>query len=670
MMSRERSNTDDIMEAMELYKNPLGGDEAETSIDAGVTEADERKRSPTAGSGSFDEIVLDWNSLFSQADCDIEVAQLGLKGLLRGCPFRSVCWKLFLGILHEDRSMWCSEMKRHRKEYADIHARFLADPRRHGSGSDTPDVTVNNPLSLDTESPWNKYFQDEELKAMIVRDVERTFPEVAYFQEPNVQAMITDILFCYCRVHTEMGYRQGMHELVAILLLVVDCDKRDSSNIASDDPWADEMLLLLNGDSVEADSYILFAALMETCSFWFSHSVGSPESGSAAEMSPLAKKLERIQDRLLKKEDPLLHAHLQKLSIVPQLYALRWVRLLFAREFPLLDVLVLWDAILAYSPNLDLVDYIALAMLLVAREPLLMSDESMAMKLLLNFPPVGDIHLIVQKALFLRNPKVYERPPNWQLEDVSTGRATTLPASALKNKAGQITQGALLLAGKVGSSAIAKLKNIPAPRGRPGVADRYESSPRSPPKKSAHPGLSQRLRAAAATRDSHTSSGKGMSAAAAGAAGAAAGHGAGEESEMIRTSAPAAARDAAETSLTAPSDLYNKRSLCESPSVALTRLQASCIRCSRHMNLYLRVLQSDVLTLNLPEECEDRVLRSVAGLKQVRDVLCGVLSSDEVQFQSLEGLTLPDGVLSSTDSMPQYDDNFDEAAGSGVGGGG
>ena len=30
------------------------------------------------------------------------------------------------------------------------------------------------------------------------------------------------------------------------------------------------------------------------------------------------------------------------------------------------------------------------------------------------------------------------------------------------------------------------------------------------------------------------------------------------------------------------------------------------------------VLQSDVLTLDLSEECEDRVLRSVAGLKQVR----------------------------------------------------
>lgn len=46
----------------------------------------------------------------------------------------------------------------------------------------------------------------------------------------------------------------------------------------------------------------------------------------------------------------------------------RWVRLLFGREFPLQDLLVVWDALLADSITLDLVDYVFVAMLLYIRD--------------------------------------------------------------------------------------------------------------------------------------------------------------------------------------------------------------------------------------------------------------------------------------------------------------
>lgn len=41
----------------------------------------------------------------------------------------------------------------------------------------------------------------------------------------------------------------------------------------------------------------------------------------------------------------------------------RWIRLLFSREFPFKDVLVIWDALFADGSHLDLVDYIYIAML-------------------------------------------------------------------------------------------------------------------------------------------------------------------------------------------------------------------------------------------------------------------------------------------------------------------
>ena len=36
-----------------------------------------------------------------------------------------------------------------------------------------------------------------------------------------------DILFCYVREHECLGYRQGMHELLAPILFVMHCELRN-----------------------------------------------------------------------------------------------------------------------------------------------------------------------------------------------------------------------------------------------------------------------------------------------------------------------------------------------------------------------------------------------------------------------------------------------------------
>lgn len=41
------------------------------------------------------------------------------------------------------------------------------------------------------------------------------FPDVDFFRSEAVQEKMTDILFIYCKIHHEVSYRQGMHELLA-----------------------------------------------------------------------------------------------------------------------------------------------------------------------------------------------------------------------------------------------------------------------------------------------------------------------------------------------------------------------------------------------------------------------------------------------------------------------
>ncbi len=112
-------------------------------------------------------------------------------------------------------------------------------------------------------------------------------------------------------------------------------------------------------------------------------------------------KCERIF-ALLKRIDPALATHIaDELGIEPQLWALRWVRLLFTREFPLEEAMQLWDGIIAYDGlaagmkaegggadrhPLILIDYICVAMLLRIRARLLAASYSGALQLLLRYP--------------------------------------------------------------------------------------------------------------------------------------------------------------------------------------------------------------------------------------------------------------------------------------------
>src|SRR5262245_14160054 len=87
-----------------------------------------------------------------------------------------------------------------------------------------------------------------------------SFPEIGYFRDPNVQTELTNILFLYSIVHRDIGYRQGMHELLAPLYFAVDYDSvpdNDNTMIA-----APEIQEFLSRSWVSADAWALFVAVM------------------------------------------------------------------------------------------------------------------------------------------------------------------------------------------------------------------------------------------------------------------------------------------------------------------------------------------------------------------------------------------------------------------------
>ncbi|XP_014672067.1 PREDICTED: TBC1 domain family member 5-like isoform X2 [Priapulus caudatus] len=374
---------------------------------------------------------VEWENLFSAPGYYAELRNCAIRGDLRSCHFRSICWKLYLSVLPEDTCEWQAETSKLRSKYTSLKKKFITNPRQEESAN----LLVNHPLSQSENSPWNQHFIDEELKVTIKQDVRRTFPEIRFFQTPSIQQMMVDILFCYAREYPNLDYKQGMHEVLAPLIFVIHCDQQAYLHARDNEVLRDPIHFLLDPDYIEHDGFSMFCEVMETVDPWYQTKDIFPVRDTNPS-NVLVNKLNRVQDKLLKKHDYDLYQHLEKMEIPPQIYGIRWVRLLFGREFPMQDLLVLWDAIFADSMSFDLVDHMFVAMMIFIREKLLRSDYAGCLTVLMKYPPVNDIFYLIKRALYLRKPTVYPNPKHYpgQLPGMAQPMYVT-PSAGARTKA-------------------------------------------------------------------------------------------------------------------------------------------------------------------------------------------------------------------------------------------
>ncbi|KAJ3104106.1 hypothetical protein HDU97_009555 [Phlyctochytrium planicorne] len=289
---------------------------------------------------------------------------------------------------------WPLILQKERQGYEDLKKRFVFDPSRGGPKN----LEVNNPLSLAEESPWSQYFKDTELEKIIRQDVERTMPDQPFFRQEQVQDVLTNILFVWSKLNPDVSYRQGMHEILAPVLYVVDKDKCTSLQTSVDDKL---FSVIFDEKYVEHDTAVLFYRIMRAAKPFYETGndvEGKPiitrhgKSSGQSRVLPIVTHCKKIQNDLLRVLDSELCDHLNSLGIEPQLYGLRWLRLLFGREFALDEVLTLWDGLFADDPNLGLVDWVCVALLVFMRRDLLNGDFSVALHRLMKFPPMQTLN--------------------------------------------------------------------------------------------------------------------------------------------------------------------------------------------------------------------------------------------------------------------------------------
>ena len=194
-----------------------------------------------------------------------------------------------------------------------------------------------------------------ELRKTILQDVERTwvlqnlahcaaksvsirFPDIGYFRDQEVQNQLANVLFVWATAHPDIGYRQGMHELLACLYYALDYDSLPSDATETDDSAVKEFCSRV---WVAADAWALFNVVMQGIGRWYEWqetktsageksplalhvqmNLAGDNSGLKPYVAPIVQACNRIQSSLLKTVDPELRKRLQSAGIEPQIYGM------------------------------------------------------------------------------------------------------------------------------------------------------------------------------------------------------------------------------------------------------------------------------------------------------------------------------------------------------------
>lgn len=172
------------------------------------------------------------------------------------------------------------------------------------------------------KSPWQSLRRDEAIRAEIYQDVERCLQDNHFFREPSTKTKMLDILFIYTKLNPDLGYRQGMHELLAPVLWVVERDaieKKSLQNISDDQPCNDLMLQLLDETFIEHDAFTLFCTIMQVARVYYEP--GEQRSGAGqVDVAAIVSRCQYIHQSLLLVADEGLAEHLYAIEILPQIF--------------------------------------------------------------------------------------------------------------------------------------------------------------------------------------------------------------------------------------------------------------------------------------------------------------------------------------------------------------
>ena len=303
---------------------------------------------------------------------------LGIPSECKG--LRSIIWKILLNYLPKEPQKWLTTTETQYSTYSIFKKEIIIRPSIISEEGGRVGV-LDHPLSVNKDSSWFKYFKDNVLRDEIDKDVRRTRSDIGFFFQavdkqlykqkntPNILAkqmevrksdltmkdrinyiqthgdVIAQILFIYGKLNPGLSYVQGMNELVGVIYycFYTDCQKGLEKYI-------------------ESDAFFCFCNLMSEIRDSFVRTLDVYDSGIKGKMN--------ILEEVIHKCDPEIYNIFLENGISMEFFAIRWVMLLLSQEYPIDQILRLWDSLFADKQRFTFFNYLCTAIIVLKKREL------------------------------------------------------------------------------------------------------------------------------------------------------------------------------------------------------------------------------------------------------------------------------------------------------------
>lgn len=251
-----------------------------------------------------------------------------------------------------------------------------------------------------TTDPLSNPGDDVDLLETIIMDIDRLFPGVPFFNLPHsikYKKMVISLLYVWARANSSIGYKQGFHEIVGLIL--VNLYKESCEVVGKQSENDGRILTMFNRKFLAHDVFTIFNRFVV-------------DGGIIGLFFELEDALWRAIDKFnvqLMKVDQVIHYNLiSKLKLESQLWIIRYLRLMLIREVgDLATVLLVWDRLIAaklLAVQLpDMFNFMVISLLIQVKTELMACDFSELLSLLLHYPIEKRVELPRQRHEFVSN---------------------------------------------------------------------------------------------------------------------------------------------------------------------------------------------------------------------------------------------------------------------------
>ena len=358
-----------------------------------------------------------------------DLKKYAIEGQLKKEYLRPIAWKIFLGVLPNipnttSLKEWVEIISNQREEYKNKFKKYCKIKK-----------IVGDPLGESKKKKKSENsVEDTKIKNLINIDLDRTYQEIDLFLQNKTRNILANVLYIWAKENPEVSYRQGMHELLANILIVFypfyfthntkpKYKKEDILDFLKDvNLYQNDIYLFFHDEEeIQADLFYTFESLMKKgmTNLFDPHILQKDEPGyKLYEIFPQMWKDDSNEDKptyvyrrssLLIKEklkslDNELYSHFKKIDLNCEAFLQRYLRCIFCREFNLNDVFIIWDIIFhdyyinRSKEKYDFIymEYIAMAMIFKIRDSLKDGDQNECFSMLFKYPEIKDIMEIVK----------------------------------------------------------------------------------------------------------------------------------------------------------------------------------------------------------------------------------------------------------------------------------